>query len=174
MYCWICFPKSSNAFGLSSDSWNLAWIGWPRVWNKVQQISKTMQHHNMILQDVTECINISELLGTFTLLSTYREDWVFLNPVLLQVYRRSAPHILKQTKSFVTTESADPRQVSTWTKFSRFSKSPWECKNHLPSIPSIYQYKFVWVGLHHLHKANFLYLPASAWNYFDPKAIHTK
>lgn len=34
MYCWICFPISSNALGLSSASVYLSWMGWPSFYGQ--------------------------------------------------------------------------------------------------------------------------------------------
>lgn len=66
------------------------------------------------------------------------------------------------------------RQLLIGTKFSSFSKFLQEYKNPLPSVLPVYQCRFVWAGLHHLHKAKFLYLPASVWSYCDPAAMDTK
>lgn len=34
MYCWICFPNSSDALGLSSASEYLSLMGWPSFYSK--------------------------------------------------------------------------------------------------------------------------------------------
>lgn len=138
-----------------------------RLTQSLKQSTTDIKTHGAPLRDPQGYINLPELLGTP---STYRKDWASLSQVVTGLLEVCSSHTI-QSRQFVTSESADPRQLLIGTEFPSFSKFPWECKNHLPSVLSIYQCIFVWVGLHHLHKAKFLYPPASVWSYSDPAAI---